>query len=106
MAEPRTLVRRLYFDLIGLPPSPERVEAFVSSPTQDAYEEAFGEKVRALAERTTGALRMLDGITLLGLYQIPKHVRAAIAEETRVYTLNEPPKFFGQGTKNTGASAS
>ncbi|MGE3777510.1 MAG: alpha/beta fold hydrolase [Pirellulaceae bacterium] len=29
-AEPRTLVRRLYFDLIGLPPTPEEVQAFVT----------------------------------------------------------------------------
>ena len=28
-AEPRDLIRRLYFDLIGLPPTPEEVEAFV-----------------------------------------------------------------------------
>ena len=27
-ADPRTLIRRLYFDLLGLPPSPEEVEAF------------------------------------------------------------------------------
>jgi dienelactone hydrolase/cytochrome c553 len=37
-AQPRTLVRRLYFDLIGLPPAPEEVQAFVdawqSSPQQ------------------------------------------------------------------------
>jgi hypothetical protein len=29
-AEPRVLIRRLYFDLIGLPPKPDEVEAFVS----------------------------------------------------------------------------
>jgi hypothetical protein len=29
-ADPRTLLRRLYFDLIGLPPAPEEVEAFVT----------------------------------------------------------------------------
>lgn len=34
----RSLVRRIYFDLIGLPPTPEQVEAFVSdaSPTSQA----------------------------------------------------------------------
>jgi len=37
-ADRRTLVRRLYFDLIGLPPSPEEVEAFVKDDSPDAYE--------------------------------------------------------------------
>ncbi len=32
------LVRRLYFDLIGLPPNPEEVEAFVHDPSAGAYE--------------------------------------------------------------------
>lgn len=58
---------------------------------------------RQLAEKTTGSLRMLDGETLLGLFQLPKHLRRAIAEETRVYTLEEPPKFFGKSTVGQGA---
>lgn len=37
-ATPRQLVRRLYFDLIGLPPSPEEVEAFEKDPAPDRYE--------------------------------------------------------------------
>ncbi len=37
-ADRRTLARRLYFDLIGLPPSPEEVEAFVADRAPDAYE--------------------------------------------------------------------
>lgn len=36
-ADRRTLIRRLYFDLIGLPPSPEEVEAFEKSTSPDAY---------------------------------------------------------------------
>ncbi len=37
-ADRRTLIRRVYFDLIGLPPTPEEVEEFVTSEEADAYE--------------------------------------------------------------------
>ena len=37
-ASRETLVRRLYFGLIGLPPSPEEVAAFVEDPEPSAYE--------------------------------------------------------------------
>ncbi|MGI9457181.1 MAG: DUF1549 domain-containing protein, partial [Aeoliella sp.] len=37
-ASRRELIRRLYFDLIGLPPSPEDVEAFVVDEDPNAYE--------------------------------------------------------------------
>lgn len=37
-ASKRTLVRRLYFDLIGLPPTPEQVEAYVNDEHPEAYE--------------------------------------------------------------------
>ncbi|MCE9524953.1 MAG: DUF1549 domain-containing protein, partial [Planctomycetales bacterium] len=36
-ADRRTLIRRLYFDLIGLPPSPEEVEEFAKDDAPDAY---------------------------------------------------------------------
>lgn len=36
-ADPRVLVRRLSFDLTGLPPTPEEVEAFVNDPSPKAY---------------------------------------------------------------------
>lgn len=32
------LIRRVYFDLIGLPPTPEEIEAFVNDKSPDAYE--------------------------------------------------------------------
>lgn len=37
-ADRRTLIRRLYFDLLGLPPTPEAVDAFVADRAGDAYE--------------------------------------------------------------------
>ena len=52
-ADRATLIKRLYYDLIGLPPSPDGVQAFVSDPSSDAYEalvdrllasEHFGER--------------------------------------------------------------
>lgn len=36
-AEKRVLIRRAYFDLIGLPPTPEEVEAFVNDNSSDAW---------------------------------------------------------------------
>jgi hypothetical protein len=38
-ADPRTLIRRAYFDLHGLPPSPEAIDAFVADPSAKAYGE-------------------------------------------------------------------
>ena len=37
LADRRTLIRRLKFDLLGLPPTPEEVAAFVTDPAPDAY---------------------------------------------------------------------
>jgi hypothetical protein len=53
-ADRRTLIRRLYFDLVGLPPKPEEVDAFERDAAPDAYEkrvdrllasEHFGERM-------------------------------------------------------------
>jgi hypothetical protein len=37
VADKRTLIRRAFFDLIGLPPSPEQLEAFLKNKSPDAY---------------------------------------------------------------------
>ena len=36
-ADTRTLARRAYFDLIGLPPTPDELEAFVTDTSADAF---------------------------------------------------------------------
>jgi hypothetical protein len=50
-ADRRTLVRRLYFDLLGLPPTPEEVQQFVADSAPDAYERLVE---RLLANRHYG----------------------------------------------------
>ncbi len=35
-ADPRVWLRRVYFDLIGLPPTPDEIDAFIADPSDDA----------------------------------------------------------------------
>lgn len=42
-ADRRTLIRRLSFDLVGLPPDPAAIEAFVNDTRPDAYERLVDE---------------------------------------------------------------
>ncbi len=42
-ADRRTLARRAYFDLIGLPPTPEKIEAFLADTDPNAYEKLVDE---------------------------------------------------------------
>lgn len=37
-ASKATLIRRLYLDVVGLPPSPQQVDDFINDPSDDAYE--------------------------------------------------------------------
>ena len=52
-ADPATLIRRVYLDVTGLPPSPEAVAKFVASPTPEAWEKLVDSLLasRGYAER-------------------------------------------------------
>jgi hypothetical protein len=46
-ADRPTLIRRVYFDLVGLPPSPDAVTAFVTDKREDAYERLVDELLKS-----------------------------------------------------------
>ncbi len=51
LADRRTLIRRAYFDLIGLPPTPEQIDAFVKDSSPNSYEKLID---RLLASKHYG----------------------------------------------------
>lgn len=60
---------------------------------------------RILTEKTTGTLQLIDGITVLGLFQTPAYIRRAIDQHQEIFTLSEPPKFFGKGVSNQSVTS-
>lgn len=59
-ADRYTLVRRLYLDLLGLPPSPAQVEAFVNDVRPDAYERLVDELLASPHHGERMAVQWLD----------------------------------------------
>src|ERR1700730_10758938 len=51
MADRRTLIRRMTFDLTGLPPTPAEIAAFLNDPSANAYEKLID---RLLASQAYG----------------------------------------------------
>jgi hypothetical protein len=59
-ADRRTLIRRVYFDLVGLPPTPEAVEAFINDDSPDAYRKLVDELLARPAYGERWARHWLD----------------------------------------------
>lgn len=59
-ATPETLVRRAYFDLLGLPPSPEQVEAFVQDNSLEAWSDIVDELLASQHDGERWARHWLD----------------------------------------------
>ena len=63
-ATPRALIRRLYFDLTGLPPAPEEVEQFVSDCANTSEQTNSAGLTRRLAPSTPASQRCQSAETL------------------------------------------
>ena len=61
-ADKRTLVRRLYFDLTGLPPTPEDIVRFMADERPDAYERLVDELLASPAHGEHAARMWLDAV--------------------------------------------
>ncbi len=59
-ADKYTLVRRVYLDLIGLPPTPEQADRFVNNDSPDAYEKLVDELLASNHYGERWARRWLD----------------------------------------------
>jgi mono/diheme cytochrome c family protein len=59
-ADRRTLIRRLTFDLTGLPPSPRQVDHFLQDPAPDAYEQLVDRLLTSPAYGERWARHWLD----------------------------------------------
>ncbi|MEZ5385198.1 MAG: PSD1 and planctomycete cytochrome C domain-containing protein [Prosthecobacter sp.] len=59
-ANPYTLVRRVYLDLIGLPPTPAEADAFVNDKSPDAYEKLVDSLLASKNYGERWARRWLD----------------------------------------------
>jgi len=59
-ADRATLIRRLFFDLIGLPPAPKEVDEFVADQSPDAYERLVDRLLESPHFGEKWAIRWLD----------------------------------------------
>jgi hypothetical protein len=61
VADPETLVRRVYLDLTGLPPSPADIDAYLADPAPDRWEKLMNRLMTSVHFAERMALPWLDG---------------------------------------------
>ncbi len=94
-ADKRTLVRRLSFDLTGLPPTPAQVEAFLANPAPRAYEELVDQLLASPHYGERLALYWLDLVRYgdTGGYHSDNHRDIALYRDYVIGALNDNKPF-------------
>ena len=86
-ADRRTLIRRLYIDLHGLPPTPEDVQEFVDDPDTQAYEKLVDHLLKSPRYGERGARHWLDSIHFADSHGCEHDVKRPNAWRFRDYVI-------------------
>ncbi|MCC6154433.1 MAG: DUF1549 domain-containing protein, partial [Candidatus Hydrogenedentes bacterium] len=87
-ADRKTLIRRLYFDLIGLPPTPEEVAAFAADTDGNAYEKIVDRLLASPRYGERWARHWLDTIHFADSHGYEHDVARENAWRYRDYVIN------------------
>ena len=85
----RTWIRRATFDITGLPPSPEEVEAFVADQSSDAYEKVVDRLLASPAYGQRWARHWLDVARYADYYDADPKARTPSCELTEAWRYRD-----------------
>jgi hypothetical protein len=94
-ADRRTLLRRLSFDLLGLPPTPEEVDAFVNDRSDKAYEKVVDRLLKSKHFGERLALYWLDLVRFAdtGGYHSDNHRDISLYRDYVIRAFNDNKTF-------------
>lgn len=94
-ADPRTLIRRLSFDLIGLPPTAEQVDAFKADQSPAAYEKQVDRLLESKHFGERMAMYWLDLVRYAdtGGYHSDNHRDVTLYRDYVIKAFNENKRF-------------
>ncbi|MFM8470558.1 MAG: DUF1549 and DUF1553 domain-containing protein [Limisphaerales bacterium] len=87
-ADKRTLIRRATFDLTGLPPTPEEVDAFLTDPAPDAFAKVIERLLASLAYGERWGRHWLDVARYADSNGLDENVAHGNAWRYRDYVVN------------------
>lgn len=87
-ADRRTLIRRATFDLIGLPPTPEEVDAFVNDTSLNAWEKVIDRLLASPQYGERWGRRWLDLVRYADSNGLDENVAFAHAHRYRDYVIS------------------